>query len=111
VVLRLGGRTSLGATFFVGAADYARRLEAVGGRLYLSGVESGSDRADRTHRPGRCHGPSAGLRSDRLTGEPRSPLTTPPRHGWSDQTAAINSDSLTEGYALSAVRRDITPWG
>jgi sulfate permease, SulP family len=39
VVLRLRGRTSLGATFFVVAADYARRLEAAGGRLYLSGVD------------------------------------------------------------------------
>jgi sulfate permease, SulP family len=88
VVLRLGGHNTLGATFFVVAADYARRLEAVGGRLYLSG--SNPVRIEQIARTGRvrCHGPSAGLRSDRLTGEPRSPLTTPPRHGWSDQTAA-----------------------
>ena len=39
VVLRLRGRTSLGATFLVVAADHARRLEAAGGRLYLSGVD------------------------------------------------------------------------
>jgi len=39
VVLRLRGRTSLGATFFVVMADYAHRLEKVGGRLYLSGVD------------------------------------------------------------------------
>jgi SulP family sulfate permease len=39
VVLRLRGRTSLGATFFVVIADYAHRLEKVGGRLYLSGVD------------------------------------------------------------------------
>ena len=39
VVLRLRGRTSLGSTFFVTMADYAHRLEAVGGRLYLSGVD------------------------------------------------------------------------
>ena len=39
VVLRLRGRTSLGATFFVTAADYAARLQQVGGRLYLSGVD------------------------------------------------------------------------
>lgn len=39
VVLRLRGRTSLGATFFVVVADYVRRLEAAGGRLYLSGVD------------------------------------------------------------------------
>lgn len=39
VVLRLRGRTSLGATFFVVAADYAAKLEHAGGRLYLSGVD------------------------------------------------------------------------
>jgi SulP family sulfate permease len=39
VVLRLRGRTSLGATFFVVLADYAHRLEKVDGRLYLSGVD------------------------------------------------------------------------
>ncbi|MBB5803319.1 SulP family sulfate permease [Saccharothrix ecbatanensis] len=38
VVLRLRGRTSFGATFFVVVADYARRLDAVGGRLYVSGL-------------------------------------------------------------------------
>lgn len=38
-VLRLRGRTSLGATFFVVAADYATKLAAAGGRLYLSGVD------------------------------------------------------------------------
>jgi SulP family sulfate permease len=39
VVLRLRGRTSLGATFFVVLEDYATRLENAGGRLYLSGVD------------------------------------------------------------------------
>ena len=35
VVLRLRGRTSLGATFIKVASDYADRLADVGGRLYL----------------------------------------------------------------------------
>ena len=39
VELRLRGRTSLGATFFLVMADYTHRLEKVGGRLYLSGVD------------------------------------------------------------------------
>lgn len=39
VVLRLRGRTSLGATFVTVLNDYAKRLDAVGGRLYLSGVD------------------------------------------------------------------------
>jgi len=39
VVLRLRGRTSLGATFLIMIADYARSLAAVGGRLYISGLD------------------------------------------------------------------------
>jgi sulfate permease, SulP family len=39
VVLRLRGRTALGATAFVVVDQYAQRLGAVGGRLYLSGVD------------------------------------------------------------------------
>jgi SulP family sulfate permease len=39
VVLRLRGRVTLGATAFAVFADYAERLVAVGGRLYLSGVD------------------------------------------------------------------------
>lgn len=39
VVLRLRGHSTLGATFFAVGAGYAERLEAVGGRLYLSGVD------------------------------------------------------------------------
>jgi SulP family sulfate permease len=50
VVLRLRGRTSLGATFFAVLADYAGRLDAVGGRLYLSGV--GPELAETLRRTG-----------------------------------------------------------
>ncbi len=39
VVLRLRGRSRLGATPLIVIADYAQRLESVGGRLYLSGVD------------------------------------------------------------------------
>lgn len=38
IVLRLRGRTSLGSTFFSVLAEYAERLGAGGGRLFLSGV-------------------------------------------------------------------------
>lgn len=38
VVLRLRGRTTLGATFFSVVAAYARQLAECGGRLYLSGL-------------------------------------------------------------------------
>jgi sulfate permease, SulP family len=39
VVLRLRGRTSFGATAVTVLRGYARRLEALGGRLYLSGMD------------------------------------------------------------------------
>jgi SulP family sulfate permease len=39
VVLRLRGRTTLGATAFIVLADYAERLRAAGGHLFLSGVQ------------------------------------------------------------------------
>ena len=41
VVLRLRGRTTLGATFLVVVARYAQSLAEAGGRLYLSGVDPG----------------------------------------------------------------------
>ena len=51
VVLRLRGRTSLGATFFRILAAYAEQLAAAGGRLYLSGL--GPDMAAVLARTGR----------------------------------------------------------
>jgi SulP family sulfate permease len=39
VVLRMRGRSTLGATFFAGLAGYARQLADVGGRLYVSGLD------------------------------------------------------------------------
>ncbi|MEV0332221.1 SulP family inorganic anion transporter [Nocardia sp. NPDC050717] len=39
VILRLRGRTTVSSTFLHIVADYARRLDEVGGRLYLSGVD------------------------------------------------------------------------
>jgi SulP family sulfate permease len=41
VVLRLRGRSSLGATFVSVIDEYAHRLHQAGGRLYLSGVDPG----------------------------------------------------------------------
>ena len=39
VVLRLRGRTSLGATFFRVLATYAEQIGEAGGRLYVSGLD------------------------------------------------------------------------
>jgi SulP family sulfate permease len=56
VIIRLRGRTELGATFFHVINDYAQRLEDHGSRLYLSGLDPhllrqftriGGDAADR----------------------------------------------------------------
>jgi sulfate permease, SulP family len=59
VVLRLRGRTALGATAFVVLAAYADRLQEVGGRLFLSGVDPGLfrqlQRARRVDVDGRVH--------------------------------------------------------
>ncbi len=48
VVLRLRGRATLGATALVVIADYAERLGAAGGRLFLSGV--GPELVEHLHR-------------------------------------------------------------
>jgi SulP family sulfate permease len=51
VVLRLRGRTQLGATSSIVLTDYAARLDAAGGRLFLSGVDT--DLMERMRRSGR----------------------------------------------------------
>jgi SulP family sulfate permease len=55
LVLRLRGRTSVGATFVKVIGDYAERLQGVGGRLYLSDVDPGL--ADQLRRTGRLGAP------------------------------------------------------
>ncbi|SDU78814.1 sulfate permease, SulP family [Jiangella alkaliphila] len=50
VVIRLHGRTTLGATFYRVARDYARKLAAADGRLYLSGLDA--DLLDQLRRAG-----------------------------------------------------------
>jgi SulP family sulfate permease len=53
VVLRLRGRTAVGATFVKVVADYAAALDKVGGRLYLSGVDH--ELAELLRRTDRLH--------------------------------------------------------
>lgn len=50
VVIRLRGRAMLGATSFAVLSDYAKRLDAVGGRLYLSGVDPSAHGQMRRNR-------------------------------------------------------------
>jgi sulfate permease, SulP family len=67
VVLRLRGRTSLGATFIKVASDYADRLAAVGGRLYLSGLQPSL--TERLHRTGTIDGPMRAFEATPIVGE------------------------------------------
>ena len=67
VVLRLRGRTTLGATFIKIAGDYADRLDAVGGRLYLSGLQP--TLTERLHRTGSIEGPVHAFEATSVVGE------------------------------------------
>ena len=67
VVLRLRGRTSLGATFIKVASDYAERLADVGGRLYLSGLQPSL--TERLHRTGTIDGPMRAFEATPIVGE------------------------------------------
>jgi sulfate permease, SulP family len=69
VVLRLRGRTSVGATFVKVVADYAAALDTVGGRLYLSGVDHGlAELLRRTDRVD-VSGPVSVFEATELIGE------------------------------------------
>ena len=67
VVLRLRGRTSLGATFIKVAGDYADRLDQVGGRLYLSGLQPSL--TQRLRRTGTIDGPVRAFEATPIIGE------------------------------------------
>jgi SulP family sulfate permease len=67
VVLRLRGRTSLGATFIKVAGDYADRLADAGGRLYLSGLQPSL--TERLRRTGSIDGPARAFEATAVIGE------------------------------------------
>jgi SulP family sulfate permease len=67
VVLRLRRRTSLGATFVKVVADYADRLAAADGRLYLSGLEPSL--TERLSRTGHLDGPVRTFEATPIVGE------------------------------------------
>jgi SulP family sulfate permease len=69
VVLRLRGRTALGATGFSVLAGYARRLDTVGGRLYLSGVDPILMEQARRNRQLDVTGPVRAFAATELIGE------------------------------------------
>ena len=65
VVIRLRGRVQLGATFAVVVEDYARRLQAAGGRLFLSGLDPALE--DQLERTGTL--PASAFRATSIVGE------------------------------------------
>ncbi len=67
VVLRLRGRTSLGATFLKVVDGYAGGLAAAGGRLYLSGLDPSV--TERLRHTGRLDGPIRVYEATPLVGE------------------------------------------
>ncbi len=84
VVLRLRGRTSLGATFIKVAGDYADSLTEVGGRLYLSGLQPSL--TERLRRNGSIEGPERAFQATPVLGESiRGGL--PRRRGMAGQAA------------------------
>ena len=51
MVLRLRGRSALGATAFIVLADYSEKVRAAGGHLFLSGVSADLvEQLQQTHR-------------------------------------------------------------
>jgi SulP family sulfate permease len=67
VVLRLRGRTSLGATFIKVIADYASQLDTSGGRLYLSGLDPSL--TEQLRRTGHVDGPVRAFEATPIVGE------------------------------------------
>jgi sulfate permease, SulP family len=67
VVLRLRGRTSMGATFVKVVADYAGRLADCGGRLYLTGLDPSL--IELLHRTGHIDGPVHAFEATPVVGE------------------------------------------
>ncbi len=67
VVLRLRGRTSLGATFIKVVTDYAGRLAEVDGRVYLSGLDPALSEMVRRTAP--LDGPVRTFEATELVGE------------------------------------------
>ena len=81
VVLRLRGRTMLGATAFKVFSDYSQTLRAAHGKLYLSGVDSAS--SSSSHTPGTSKSPvrSRWWRPRPTWGSRVSPHITRPKPG------------------------------
>jgi sulfate permease, SulP family len=67
VLLRLRGRTTLGATFVKVIADYAGLLADCGGRLYLSGLDASL--LEQLGRTGRLDGPIRTYAATAVVGE------------------------------------------
>ena len=107
VVLRLRGRTTLGATFFRVASGYAERLEQVGGRLYLTGLDPALVARLRKPIKDPLAGLGTALRSDPDRGRvDASTRSRTPRRGWSLPRATLRRQkpAARDGRQLTAQR-------
>jgi sulfate permease, SulP family len=104
VILRLRGRTSLGSTFIKLVGDYAERLDDVGGRLYLSGLQSSL--TEQLHRTGSMRDRYAPSKRPRWSvNRPRRPTLTL-RPGWYDGTTRkLQPDSVLARPGALVARR------
>jgi SulP family sulfate permease len=87
VILRLRGRTTLGATFAMVITDYAQRLATGGGTLYLSGLDPSV--AEQWERRG-------------LPGAPTNVRLFPAQDRLGDSTYAAVEDALVHRVHIEA---------
>ncbi len=92
VVLRLRGRTALGATFFVVISEYAAKLAEHGGRLYLSGADP--ELVRQMHRNGKVElaAPVAIYEASAVVGESTAQATEDARTWLIEHHPPVSSD-------------------
>lgn len=99
VILRLRGRTTFGATLIDVLADYAARLDEVGGRLYLTGLDEGvHEQIVRTGKL-RLTGPVRAYEATLILGEST-------RRALADARAWLVGQNASVGSAAEGVSRD-----
>jgi SulP family sulfate permease len=98
VILRLRGRTTVGATLLDTLSSYARKLQAADGRLYLTGISRGV--YDQIVRTGKLH----------LTGPVRAYEATPVR-GQSTDEAYADAQTWLVGHGPEVSLDEVGPGG
>ena len=97
VILRLRGRAMLGATSFAVLSDYAHRLSAQGGRLYLSGVDPALIAQARRNRTVERAGDVRIFEATDVIGEASLDAYNDAQGWLAEQTPEEDGDGLTPG--------------